>query len=85
VKNPGVLMRIVGGETEGSRLSLYRWEDGEFVLRAESPNTDYQYTGADVVTPGGVRQGARVAASMIEQAAGIFKDRVSRLVLFDIE
>jgi hypothetical protein len=85
MKNPSVITRIAGGESDGSRLSIFRWEDGEFVERAASPYTDFTYSGVDLVSASGVDRNARIVASMIEQQAGMFKDRVSRLVLFGIE
>lgn len=85
MKSPGILTRISGGDDDGSRLALFKWDDGEFVERAVSPYTDFQVTGADLLSTSGVGKGARVVASVIEQAAGIYKDRISRLVLFGFE
>lgn len=85
MKNPGILSRLAGGESEGSRVVLLQWEDGEFVERAASKFTDFQYSGADLLARSALRQGAAVIASVIEQPAGLFKDRVSRLVLLSLE
>jgi hypothetical protein len=85
MKNPGILSRISGAETEGSRIVLLQWEDGEFVERAASKYTDFQFTGADLLARTALRPGAAVVASVIEQPAGLFKERVSRLVLLSLE
>jgi hypothetical protein len=85
MKNPGILSRIAGNEIEGSRVTLFQWEDSEFVERAVSKYTDYQITGADLVSATGLQRGAKVVGSVIEQPSGLFKDRVSRLLLLSVE
>ncbi|HEY5997502.1 MAG TPA: VCBS repeat-containing protein [Candidatus Deferrimicrobiaceae bacterium] len=85
MKNPGILSRISGSEIEGSRVVLLQWEDSEFVERAASKYTDFQFTGADLLARSALRPGAGVVVSVIEQPAGLFKDRVSRLVLLSLE
>lgn len=84
LRKAGIVSRIAGGETDGSRLVLLQWDDGELVERAASKPTDFLITGADLVAPA-LAPGAEVAASVIEQPAGIFKDRISRVVLFAVE
>ena len=85
MKSPGILSRVIGGESEGSRVAILQWEGSEFAERAASKYTEFTDTGADLLSPAGLRPGARIAVSVIEQAAGIYKDRASRLVLLAVE
>jgi hypothetical protein len=50
-----------------------------------SPKSDFFYSGVDVLPPGVLARGGRVIASVIEQPGSAFKDRVSRLMLFQAE
>jgi hypothetical protein len=64
---------------------MLQWEGSGFTERAASPKSDFFYTGVDLLLNGGFRRGGRVVASVIEQPASAFKDKVSRLVLFQVE
>jgi hypothetical protein len=80
----GALQKLYGA-IESSRVVMLQWDAGGFTERAASPKSDFFYTGVDLVQAGGLRRGGRIIASMIEQSGSAFKDRVSRLVLFQVE
>jgi len=73
------------GSSESSRVVILEWEGGGFAERAASPKIDTFYSGVDLLPPGRLRRGGRVIASVIEQAGSAFKDKVSRLVLLQVE
>ncbi|MHB1013127.1 MAG: FG-GAP repeat domain-containing protein [Desulfobacteria bacterium] len=80
----GVLQRVIGS-FESSRIVILQKVGGGFAERAASPKSDFLYSGVDLLPTGGLRQGGRIIASVIEQAGSAFKDRVSRLVLLRVE
>ena len=80
----GVLQSVIGS-FESSRIVILQRVGGGFAERAGSPNSDFFYSGVDVLPPGGLRRGGKVIASIIEQRGSAFKDRVSRLVLLQAE
>ena len=80
----GALQKLYGA-IESSRVVMLQWDGGGFTERAASPKSDFFYTGVDLLQTGGLRRGERIIASMIEQSGSAFKDRVSRLVLFQVE
>jgi hypothetical protein len=80
----GVLQSVIGG-FESSRIVILKRMGGGFAEQAGSPKSDFFYSGVEDLPPGGLRRGGRVVASVIEQPGSAFKDRVSRLVLFQAE
>ncbi|MGZ8441190.1 MAG: FG-GAP repeat domain-containing protein [Candidatus Deferrimicrobiaceae bacterium] len=80
----GVLQGVIG-TFESSRIVILQRLGGGFAERAGSPKTDFFYSGVDVLPPGVLARGGRVIASVIEQPGSAFKDRVSRLMLFQAE
>ena len=68
-----------------SRLVLLRWEGGEFVEAAGTPKGDRIYSGADFLSPDGLRRGGKAVASVIEKPDGVLKGGISRLLLFQVE
>ncbi len=80
----GVLQSVIGS-FESSRIVILQRLGGGFAERAGSPKSDFFYSGVEVLPPGELRRGGRVVASVIEQSGSVFKDRVSRLVLFQAE
>jgi hypothetical protein len=80
----GVLQSVIGA-FESSRIVILQRVGGGFAERAGSPKSDFFYSGVEDLPPGGLRRGGRVVASVIEQPGSAFKDRVSRLVLFQAE
>ncbi len=79
------LLNVTTGSYESTRLVLLKWEGGEFQEKAAAPFSDYFVSGADVLSSSGLRKGGRVVASVIEQFGSAFKDRTSRLSLFQAE
>jgi len=80
----GPLQKMIGA-IESSRVVVLQWEGGGFTERAASPKSDFFHSGVDLLPTGGLRRGGRVIASVIEQSGSAFKDRVSRLILFQVE
>ncbi len=79
------LLNVTRGSYEATRLTLLQWAGGEFQEKAASQYSDYFISAADVLSPSGLRKGGRVIASSIEQFGSAFKDRVSRLSIFEVE
>jgi len=80
----GALKKLMG-EIESSRVVMLQWEGSGFVERTASPKSDLFYNGLDLLPTGGLRRGGRIIASAIEQPGSAFKDKVSRLVLLQVE
>jgi len=80
----GALQNMIG-EFEGSRVVILQWEGSGFAERAASPKNDFFHSGVDLLPPGALRRGGRVITSVIEQSGSAFKDKVSRLVLLQVE
>lgn len=80
----GALLNVIG-TFESSRIVVSQWEGSGFTERAASPKGDFFYSGVDLLPPGGLRRGGRTVASVIEQYGSAFKDKVSRLVLLQVE
>jgi hypothetical protein len=80
----GYLQKMIGA-IESSRVVILLWEGSGFTERAASPKSDFFYSGLDLLPTGGLRRGGRIIASVIEQSGSAFKDKVSRLVLFQVE
>ncbi|HLN79438.1 MAG TPA: VCBS repeat-containing protein, partial [Candidatus Bathyarchaeia archaeon] len=80
----GALQKLIGA-IESSRVVILQWDGGGFTERAASPKSDFFYTGLDLLSTGGMRRGGKIIASLIEQPGSAFKDRVSRLVLLQVE
>ena len=69
---------------ESRSIVLLQWTDGELVEKADTGESDFAYSGADVLSPPPLRKGGYVIASSIEKTGGA-KGAVSRLVLFSVE
>jgi hypothetical protein len=80
----GSLQKLIGA-IESSRVVILQWDGGGFTERAASPKTDFFFNGLDLLPTGGLRRGGRIIASVIEQVGSSFKDKVSRLVLLQVE
>jgi len=80
----GALQNTVGA-FESSRVVILQWEGAAFIERTASPKSDFFHSGVDLLPPGVLRRGGRVIASVIEQSGSAFKDKVSRLVLLQVE
>ena len=68
-----------------TRLVLLRVEDGDFTEKASTKKSNHVYSGADLLPPGGLRKGGKVVVSSIEQEGSAFKEKISRLLLFEVE
>ena len=68
-----------------TRLVLLRWDGGEFIEVAGTPKGDRIYSGADFLSPDGLRRGGKAVASVIEKPDGVLKGGISRLLLFQVE
>jgi hypothetical protein len=80
----GVLQGMIG-TFESSRVVVLGREGGGFTERAGSPKSDFFYSGVEVMSHGEIHRGVVVIASIIEQSGSAFKDKVSRLVLLQVE
>jgi hypothetical protein len=69
---------------ESRSIVLVQWTDGELVEKADTGESDFAYSGADVLSLPPLRKGGKVIASTIEQS-GVTKGGVSRLDLFSVE
>jgi hypothetical protein len=79
------ILSMTAGSYDSTRLVLLQWQDGQFSEKAGTPKSDYFYSGADVLSTSGLRQGGKVIASVIEQMGSVAKDPRSRLTLFHVE
>jgi len=68
-----------------TRLVLLQWDQGQFLEKAGSQSSSRHLTGADFLSPGGFGKGGKIVASEIEQSGSAFRDKISRLVLFQAE
>jgi hypothetical protein len=68
-----------------TRLVLLQWDRGEFVEKAGTQSSSRFLTGADFLSPDGFGKGGKIVASMIEQTGSTFRDKISRLLLFEVE
>lgn len=80
----GILENIMGA-VNSSRIVILQADGSGFAERAASPKSDFFYSGVDLLPTEGLRKGGRIIASSIEQSGSSFKDKVSRLVLFQAE
>jgi hypothetical protein len=79
------LLDLVGGSYDSTRLVLLQWEAGEFAEKAGSKESSHFLSGADFLSSPGFRKGGKVIASAIEQTGLIFKDKVSRLHMYQAD
>jgi len=69
---------------ESRSIAILQWTDGGLVEKADTGESDFAYSGADVFSPLPLRKGGKVIASAIEPS-GVAKGVVGRLVLFSVE
>jgi len=79
------MLDIIQGFYDSTRLVLLRWDGGEFAEVAGSASTSHFLSGADFLSPSGLKRGDMVVVSSIEQLGGINKSKISRLLLFQLE
>jgi hypothetical protein len=68
-----------------TRLVLLQWERGEFTEKAGTKSGSRTLTGADFLSPDAFGKGGKIISSEIEQTGSAFRDKISRLVLFEVE
>jgi hypothetical protein len=68
-----------------TRLVLLQWEREEFVEKAGSQSGNRYLTGADFLSPGGFGKGGGIVASAVERSGSPFSDKISRLMLYQVE
>ena len=71
--------------TPSTRLVLLRWNRGEFVEKAGSQSSGRYLTGADFLSPDGFGKGGKIVASAVEKSGSPFSDKISRLLLYQVE
>ena len=79
------VLDIVQGFYDSTRLVLLQWDGGDFLEKAGSKSTSHFISGADFLSPSGLKRGDMVVASEIEQTGSVFKGKISRLQLFRVE
>jgi hypothetical protein len=79
------LLNLIESFSKTTRLVLLRWGGGEFVESAGTAKGDHTYSGADFLSPSGLRRGGKLVASVIEKPDGVLKGGISRLLLFIVE
>ena len=72
-------------ESGSTRLVLLRWDRADFLEKAGSQSSRRHLTGADFLSPDGFGKGGKIVASEIEQTGAAWRDKISRLVLFEVE
>jgi len=79
------MLDIIQGFYDSTRLVLLQWDGGEFEEKAGSAGSSHFLSGADFLSPSGLKRGDMVVASAIEQLGSINKSKISRLLLFRLE
>jgi len=68
-----------------TRLVLLRWEGGEFREKAATQGSGKFITDAVFLSSGPFEKGGKVVACVIDEAGGFFRDKASRLLLFEAQ
>jgi hypothetical protein len=68
---------------KSTRLVLLRWESSDFVEKAGTSGSSHFYSGADFLSPSGLREGGKLVAAVIEKTGRLKGDR-SHLALFEV-
>lgn len=79
------MLDIVQGFYDSTRLVLLQWDGGDFLEKAATEGTSHFISGADFLSPSGLKRGDTVVASAIEQIGSVFKEKISRLYLYRLE
>ena len=74
----------LAGAWEKTRLVLLRWEDGSFSESAGTKMEGAFCSGADYLSLP-LRKDGGIVASVIEQEGSVYKEKISRLVLYSAE
>jgi hypothetical protein len=79
------MLDIVQGFYDSTRVVLLKWEGGDFLEKAGTKSTGHFISGADFLSPSGLKRGDMIVVSEIEQIGSIFKSKISRLYLYRLE
>ena len=79
------LAGVVSGYYESTRLVLLQWDGENFEEKAGSQSSGQLLSGADFLSPSGLRRGGKVVASVIEKTGTAWREQISRLDLFLLE
>jgi hypothetical protein len=79
------VLDVTKGSYETTRLVLLHWDGNEFTEKTGTPTSDHFVSGADFLSTSVLRRGDRIAVSVIEQLGGLYKDEISRLLLYQLE
>ncbi|NNG47731.1 MAG: hypothetical protein HKM86_11535, partial [Deltaproteobacteria bacterium] len=79
------MLDIVQGFYDSTRLVLLQWDGGEFEEKTGSKSSSHFFSGADFLSPSGLKRGDTVVASAIEQIGSAWKEKISRLLLYRLE
>jgi hypothetical protein len=75
----------MAGTFDTIRIVILEWSGGGFTERASAPKSDLLISGVDTLSPGGLRKGGKVVASVIEQSGTTWRDKKSHLELYQVE
>jgi hypothetical protein len=76
---------LMTGSYDSTRLVILRWDGNDFVTQAGSPNQNRFLSGADFLSQTAFGKGGKVIASLIEKQGSALSDKISRLLLFQVE
>jgi hypothetical protein len=79
------VLNTMANSSGATRLVLLQWDRGEFAEKAGTPSRGRSLTGADFLSPDGFGKGGKIVASEIEKSGSAFSDKISRLLLFEVE
>jgi len=79
------MLDIVQGFYDSTRLVLLQWDGGDFLESVGTKSTSHFVSGADFLSPSGLKRGDKVVASVIEQVGNVLKKSVSRLLVYRLE
>jgi len=68
-----------------TRLVLLRWESGEFREKAGTQGSGKYITDAVFLSSGPFEKGGKIVACVIDEGGGFFRDKASRLLLFEAQ
>ena len=79
------ILDLVGGSYDSTRVVLLLWEGGEFLEKAGTQGTSEFISGGDFMTRSDFRKGGKIVVSVIEKTGVIFKDQISKLLVYEVE
>jgi hypothetical protein len=79
------ILDVTAGSYDSTRLTLLQWDGGDFLEKAGTQGTSQFLSGADYLSLSGFSKGDKIVASVIEQTGVLLKDKISRLLLFQVE